>query len=347
MNRETFQKMLKPLSVLEQELKEVYPNNDPMTQMLNKIYTTDENGYLFFSNERMKEFRSASDYYNDLLHNPFYHPELRDRLRLLVHSRYERIPMHYDEFISMQYVYSGKFKIQFPNRSQELVIPQGSLILMNSNVVHSFVVEDENDIILAVQMEPTFFQKDLLYDLSGDNSIMDFLIKTITNQESNFNYLIADYNKDDRLRILFEDLFCECLEPSLCSIALVKSYIKTFLILLMRCCEDQPHHNEEDAWVLSLLHYIDTHYADCTLDELADVFGFSGKYLSSLIKKKTGSSFSALLMEARMNAICNYLRNTDLPIREIAEMCGYSNHNFFYKKFQEKYGMSPKEYRMK
>ena len=30
---------------------------------------------------------------------------------------------------------------------------------------------------------------------------------------------------------------------------------------------------------------------------------------------------------------------------EIAELCGYTNMNFFYRKFKEMYGMSPKQYR--
>lgn len=29
----------------------------------------------------------------------------------------------------------------------------------------------------------------------------------------------------------------------------------------------------------------------------------------------------------------------------IAELCGYTNMNFFYRKFKEMYGMSPKQYR--
>ncbi|WP_129730106.1 helix-turn-helix domain-containing protein [Ectobacillus funiculus] len=40
-----------------------------------------------------------------------------------------------------------------------------------------------------------------------------------------------------------------------------------------------------------------------------------------------------------------YLSNSELPIPDIAEEVGYSSLSFFYKKFNEIFFQTPKEYR--
>ena len=133
---------------------------------------------------------------------------------------------------------------------------------------------------------------------------------------------------------LFEDLFCEYFEPSLCSSALVENYVKIFFILLIRSSHSRINMNTK-ADILAILNYIEAHCADCSLQSLADEFNFNPKYLSALIRKKTGRSFSYLQTDARMRSICYYLKNSGMTIREIAELCGYTNMNFFYRKFKE------------
>ena len=39
------------------------------------------------------------------------------------------------------------------------------------------------------------------------------------------------------------------------------------------------------------------------------------------------------------------LANSKMPVTDIIESVGYDNTSYFYRKFREKYGMSPKEYR--
>ena len=39
------------------------------------------------------------------------------------------------------------------------------------------------------------------------------------------------------------------------------------------------------------------------------------------------------------------LTNTKMPVSEIIQMVGYDNSSYFYRKFRERYGVSPKEFR--
>ena len=39
------------------------------------------------------------------------------------------------------------------------------------------------------------------------------------------------------------------------------------------------------------------------------------------------------------------LTSSQIPVTDIIESIGYDNTSYFYRKFRERYGMSPKEYR--
>ena len=42
----------------------------------------------------------------------------------------------------------------------------------------------------------------------------------------------------------------------------------------------------------------------------------------------------------------HYLSETNMPIRQIALLCGYENTNFFYYLFHRTLGIHPMDYRM-
>ena len=53
------------------------------------------------------------------------------------------------------------------------------------------------------------------------------------------------------------------------------------------------------------------------------------------------------MQEIRLAEAVNNLRQTSLPIEDIAHMVGYNNIGYFYKIFKENYGMTPADFRDK
>jgi YesN/AraC family two-component response regulator len=78
---------------------------------------------------------------------------------------------------------------------------------------------------------------------------------------------------------------------------------------------------------------------------MADHYKYHPNYISAVLKKSTGKSFKDLLQLQRINKAALYLLNSDLPIPDIAEEVGYSSVSFFYKKFNEIFHQTPKEFR--
>jgi len=97
-----------------------------------------------------------------------------------------------------------------------------------------------------------------------------------------------------------------------------------------------------------ILHHIDTHYADETMDlqSLAVLFSVSKSSLSRMIRQYTGKSFPTYLTDLRMKQAEHLLSDSrGRMVYEVAGMVGYSSQHYFCKVFKEYTGFSPSEYR--
>ena len=56
--------------------------------------------------------------------------------------------------------------------------------------------------------------------------------------------------------------------------------------------------------------------------------------------------FQEHLQRKRFQQAVAFLIDTKMTIAEIMNTVGYENSSYFYKTFRDKYGMSPKEYRV-
>ncbi len=95
------------------------------------------------------------------------------------------------------------------------------------------------------------------------------------------------------------------------------------------------------------LSYIKEHFSEnISLADVAQSIALSPTYLSASIKKHTGKSFSEWLGETRLENAQRLLRETTLPITEIAFRCGYQSYSYFISQFTKHAGISPRKYRL-
>lgn len=81
--------------------------------------------------------------------------------------------------------------------------------------------------------------------------------------------------------------------------------------------------------------------------EVAEELYVNPAYLGQLFKKETGVNFRYYLNQIRLKKAREMLQRTDLCIYQIAQKVGYSNTDYFIKKFKESEGCTPVEYRKK
>lgn len=92
--------------------------------------------------------------------------------------------------------------------------------------------------------------------------------------------------------------------------------------------------------------YMAQHFAgNISLDEVAELVGFSPSYFSTLFKKETGENFNEYLTQLRLEQAKNMLKETKQSIMDICQAVGYNDLKHFTQTFKKHTGLKPNEYR--
>ncbi|SCP97400.1 response regulator transcription factor [Anaerobium acetethylicum] len=92
--------------------------------------------------------------------------------------------------------------------------------------------------------------------------------------------------------------------------------------------------------------YIREHMMDSiNIPDIAKELNFNPQYLMRAFKNKTGFSIGDYITKARMETARQILKDTKIPIKDVANMIGYADYAYFTRVFKKEYETSPSEYR--
>jgi len=124
---------------------------------------------------------------------------------------------------------------------------------------------------------------------------------------------------------------------------------KVFLQLFEKAEKMQTEisENKHHAVVERVYKEIDANWADpyFCVETISNKMKYSGIHLSRIFKYATGKSIPNLIMEKRLEESEKVLVESDIPIKEIFEKCGFASNSYFCTMFKKRYGASPSEYR--
>lgn len=84
---------------------------------------------------------------------------------------------------------------------------------------------------------------------------------------------------------------------------------------------------------------------DCTVDFIAEQLGVHRVTLARRFGAAIGTTLSSYLMGMRFQNALSLLRETSLPIGEIARQCGYGDAAYFARVFRRRQGVTPQAFR--
>ena len=83
-----------------------------------------------------------------------------------------------------------------------------------------------------------------------------------------------------------------------------------------------------------------------TLEEMAQLTGYSASRFCALYAARFCCSPKAELLEARLSMAKKMLTYSDLSVSAIASACGFQSLYYFSKYFRQRLGVSPSQYRL-
>ncbi|WP_066195601.1 response regulator transcription factor [Gracilibacillus timonensis] len=86
------------------------------------------------------------------------------------------------------------------------------------------------------------------------------------------------------------------------------------------------------------------YYKDLNMKKMAHLFKYNPSYLGKKFKKETGEYFYHYLDRIRTEKAKKFLMEGNWKVYQVSEKVGYTNHDYFYKKFKKNVGVSPKEF---
>ncbi|MFS0637616.1 AraC family transcriptional regulator [Mesobacillus foraminis] len=270
----------------------------------------------------------------------------KDRMIMLrKHTRFIDFPRHRHNYIEINYVYNGKLKQRVGNES--ICLQQGELLFLNQHIDHEIEACAKEDIVINFIIQPKFFEFIFSY-LSSDNLMSNFIINSLYNNTQDGQFLYYAVSGVSSIQELIRKMIDEIMAPSLLSESTLKLYMGLLMIELIKHSDKLGQKQENSSrqfLIVEAMKYIDEHYQNGSLYELAEKLNQPHYSVSKQIKRATNYTFKELVQEKRLTKAKQLLESTDISITEIVELVGYDNISYFYRIFKTKYGYTPKKFR--
>ena len=266
-------------------------------------------------------------------------------IALRPHTRFAYFPVHRHNYIEMLVMLKGNLTTKIVD-GDTLFLSEGVILLMNRHARHEIMPCSKDDIAVNIIILPEFFSRtNVSYD--RENILRAFIISSLSEKKRYSDYLLYHTKGMIAVENLMENLVWTLTAHIGGMNQIANSTMDLLLMNLSVLSSDtlKDLGSKGQAVTISALEYIDHNYREGTLEELAFLTGYSTAYLSRLLKNYTGNNFKQLLQTRKLQQAAYYLENTTLTIEKIIEKVGYENSAYFYKKFSEKYGCPPREYR--
>lgn len=263
------------------------------------------------------------------------------------HTRFIHFPKHRHNYVEVIYMCQGQTTHYIDGN--KVVLERGDLLFLNQHAWQEILPAEEQDIAVNFIVLPEFFN--MAFSMMGaeDNLLKEFLVGTLCGKEGDerASYLYFHVADIPPIQNLVENMvwtvFYDMGNKRSCN-QITMGLLLLQLLNYMDKMETGGRRYDNEL-TGNVLNYIEEHYKNGSLSELAEMMKYDVYWLSREIKKRTGKTYKELLQEKRMNQAVYLLSNSKLSVSDIIESVGYDNSSYFYRIFKEKYGMSPKEYR--
>ena len=241
--------------------------------------------------------------------------------------------LHLHDAIEIIWVSSGKLLCHIAQ--QQVLLEKGSILLINSNVIHRLEPLDEISI--------SYIQVDTGKYIQQSEFTENSLLSAFSAQILMKPYILVPDNTE--LAEIFQHMKTESLNREDGFERYIKAYIYQLVAYLFRnghlsAMESQNNAHREK--VLTAARYIEQHYQNkLTLEELSLAAGCNKYQLCRSFKQATGGTIVDYMNYVRLHRAQEMLAERSRNMIEIAFECGFGSVQYFNKVFRKYMGCSP------
>lgn len=116
-------------------------------------------------------------------------------------------------------------------------------------------------------------------------------------------------------------------------------------LLLLEIAENRHQKPEENPWLKKVIELINANFPIVEYEEIAKNSGMALSSFRRKFKNLSGISLHQFLIQEKISKARNLIQESDLPLKIIAEKCGYQDIFQFTKQFKKYYGIPPASFR--
>lgn len=267
-----------------------------------------------------------------------YHGKIPD----YIHS----YPLHWHDESEIIFVTKGCAKITV--WSDTYHVHEGDIVIMMPHTIHSIEQIDSR--------YAEYFN--IIFDFSilekpEESICYDKYLKPFLTHEKSVN---CYERKGSYLNTCLSPLILSLIEHRRDSYSTCEYLVKSNLFMIMHylnqnCIKSDKNevllHSNYDKLKTALYHVQNSYAQNITINQAASLCGFSESHFMKLFRELTGMSFTAYLVNYRLELSTKQLIETNQKIIDVATNCGFNNHSYFTRAFQKKYGLTPAKYKQK
>lgn len=260
------------------------------------------------------------------------HANIR-HLKISVNRIAFRTPHMHRDF---EVIHNLKGDAYFTLGHQNIEFPEGSILLINPNQMHTIHSIAEDSLMIVLQVAPEFFAS--IYPSISHLSFEPHCLSGPAAEKIHASliqltrhYLLQNESYEFACGSLVLQIFHDLLNI-------------------------YPHHLISDAEKKTfqtkarrldrIIRYAQEHYTEkISLEDIARSENLSVSYLSHFIKSNFNQSFQDYIAKLRLNQATFLIHDPGKRLIDICEECGYSDYRYLYQAFMNEYHCSPKAYR--
>ncbi len=237
------------------------------------------------------------------------------------------VDMHWHDYIELEIILTGRAEHIYNSEAYEL--STGHAYIVTHHDLHAF--RAVTDITLL--------------NIGFDINLLDLELAKVLQYSSGKKLCCCfDNEKTQALKECFDLIINEISNRNDFSEAMIKSLISRIVIEVIRNSQS----NEEQTFspVRKAIEYIHLNFKnELSLQIISDELGVTPNYLGRIFLHDTGVFFNTYLNQVRLRYVCSLLLFSNISVKEIAIMSGYSSVEYFFYVFKKHIGTTPSEYR--